>query len=76
MREKLTKLERQSRIRDAMMEISNEISAGFKKRHAKVGVSLESATISVDMEQTNVVENTPALVSPSTSLLYTGDETP
>lgn len=74
MQERLTKLERQSRVRDAMMEISNEISAGFKKQHSKDSVSLGSASTSVDTEL--VVENKPALVSPSTSRLYTGDETP
>ncbi len=65
LQEKLTKLERQSRVRDAMIEISSEISV--KKR--------QSASISVDMEQTNVAENKSSLVTPSISPLYTGDET-
>ncbi len=68
LQEKLTKLERQSRVRDAMIEISSEISLKKRQSHG-------SSSISVDMEQTNVVENKPALVTPSTSPLYTGDET-
>ena len=40
--------------------ISNEIS-GFQKQHAK---SLGSASISVNMEEINVVENKPAQISP------------
>ena len=60
LQEKLTKLERQSSVRDAMIEISNEIS-GFQKQHAK---SLGSASISVNMEEINVVENKPAQISP------------
>jgi len=57
LQEKLTKLERQSKVRDAMMEISSEIS-GFKKRQTQeYGLSLGSASISFDIEEINVEES-------------------
>jgi len=57
LQEKLTKLERQSRVRDAMMEISSEIS-GFKKRQTQeYGLSHGSASISFDIEEINVTES-------------------
>mmetsp|Transcript_27766 Transcript_27766/g.41801 ORF Transcript_27766/g.41801 Transcript_27766/m.41801 type:complete len:679 (-) Transcript_27766:134-2170(-) len=57
LQEKLTKLERQSRVRDAMMEISSEIS-GFKKLQAQEnGLHLGSASISFDIEEINVAES-------------------
>ena len=55
MQEKLAKLERQSRVRDAMIEISSEIS-GLRIRQAREdGVSPSGhASISFDMEEIDV----------------------
>ncbi|KAK1738744.1 hypothetical protein QTG54_010774 [Skeletonema marinoi] len=57
LQEKLTKLERQSKVRDAMMEISSEISGIKKRQTQEYGLSLGSASISFDIEEINVEES-------------------
>ncbi len=57
MQEKLTKLERHSRVRDAMVEIPNEITELNNRQVHVMGASLEPTSVSFDREEIDMAES-------------------